>query len=236
MSTSWIAAGVISAVAHLGFAAWVENGDPAPKPLPRIEMELAKLPPPKLPEPPPPPPPPPKLIEVPKLVNRISTPPPPPQTRRVGVTEAATTEKGEVTVATGVTTDGVIGTGTSMDRDLPPPPPAPPAPPPPPPSSPPKVKVFPSFEVTKLPKPRHRVQPDVPAAFRDAQREALVVVEVVIDASGRVIDARVLRHAEYGLDDAALAAAKQTDFEPALVGTQPVTVRYTIPYRFTVRG
>jgi len=237
MSTGWIAAGVISAVAHLGFAAWVETGDPAPKPLPRIEMELAKLPPAKTPEPPPPPPPPPppKKIETPKLVKHVQAPPPPPQTQRVGVTEEATTDKGEVAVATGVTTDGVIGTGTSMDKDLPPPPPAPPAPPPPPPQ-PPKAKVFPSFEVTKLPKPKHRVQPEVPAAFRDAQREALVVVEVVIDAGGRVIDARVLRHADYGLDDAALAAAKQTEFEPALVGTQPVTVRYQIPYRFTVRG
>jgi len=35
---------------------------------------------------------------------------------------------------------------------------------------------------------------------------------------------------------AALAAAKQTDFEPALVGNQPVPVRYQIPYRFRVRG
>ena len=63
-----------------------------------------------------------------------------------------------------------------------------------------------------------------------------MVIEVEIDASGHVAGARVLKHAEFGLDDAALAAAKQTVFEPALMGTQPVPVRFQIPYRFKVRG
>jgi TonB family protein len=80
------------------------------------------------------------------------------------------------------------------------------------------------------------VQPEIPAAFRDAQREALVVVEVEIDARGKVVGARVIKHAEFGLDDAALAAANQTEFEPALIGTKPVPVRYQLPYRFKVRG
>ena len=72
--------------------------------------------------------------------------------------------------------------------------------------------------------------------FREAQREALVVVEVEIDIRGKVVGARVMRHADYGLDDAALAAAKSTEFEPALMGTTPVPVRYQLPYRFKVRG
>jgi hypothetical protein len=31
-------------------------------------------------------------------------------------------------------------------------------------------------------------------------------------------------------------AAELTEFEPALVGTDPVAVRYRIPYRIRVRG
>ena len=88
-----------------------------------------------------------------------------------------------------------------------------------------------------MPRAKHAVPPEIPDAFKQqAQREALVVVEVVIDARGAVVDARVLRHAEFGLDDAALTAASATEFEPALVGTDAVAVRYQIPYRFKVRG
>ena len=237
MSAGWIAAGVISIAAHVGFATWIEKADVKKKPRPPIEMQLAKLPkkePPKV-EPPPPPPPPPEPPK-PKLVKHVAKvvpqPPPPPQTMRVGIDEKATTEKSDVAVSTGVTTDGVLGTGTTMDKNLPPPPPEPPAPPPPPQ----KPKFFPSYEVTQLPKVKKPVSPEIPDAFRQAQREALVVVEVEIDIKGKVVGARVMRHAEFGLDDAALAAAKATEFEPALMGTQPVPVRYQLPYRFKVRG
>lgn len=235
--SGWMIAAAVSAAAHVAFAAWVENAEPNKKARPPIEMSLAKLPPkpepPKAEPPPPPPPPEPPKPKQPKVVKKLSTPPPPPETQRVGVDESATTDKGEVAVSTGVTNDGVLGTGTSMNKDLPPPPPAPPAPPPPPP---PKPKFFPSYEVTKLPSIKKAVQPEIPDAFRRAQREALVVIEVEIDVRGKVVGARVLRKADFGLDEAALAAAKATEFEPALMGTTPVPVRYQLPYRFKVRG
>ena len=241
MSAGWFAAAAISAVAHVSFAAWVDNAEPKKKVRPPIEMSLAKREQPVKIEPPkvePPPPPPPPEIKKPRLVTKVAKqvpqPPPPPETQRVGVSEDATTDKGEVAVSTGVTTDGVLGTGTSMNKDLPPPPPDVPAPPPPP--APAKPKFFPSYEVTKLPAIKKAVQPEIPDAFRQAQREALVVIEVEIDVRGKVVGARVLRKADYGLDDAALAAAKATEFEPALMGTTPVPVRYQLPYRFKVRG
>lgn len=239
MSSGWMIAASVSMMAHGLFAVWVENAEPQKKPLPRIEMSLAPLP---KKEPPPPPkiePPkvePPKVVKpklVKKVAKRLPPPPPPPETMRVGIDETATTDKGTIAVSTGVTTDGVLGTGTSMDKDLPPPPPAPPAPPPPPPV---KPKFFPSYEVTKLPTIKKAVQPEIPDEFRQAQREALVVIEVEIDARGKVVGARVLRKADYGLSEAALAAAKATEFEPAFMGTTPVPVRYQLPYRFKVRG
>ena len=236
MSAGWIAAAIVSVGAHGLFATWLEHADPKRKPRPPIEMTLAKLPPKPIVEPPPPPPPPEPPKQTPKLVTRVvksvPPPPPPPETQRVGISDDATNDKGVIAVPVGVTTDGVLGTGTSMEKDLPPPPPAPPAPPPPPA----KPKFFPSYEVTKLPAIKKAVQPEIPDAFREAQREALVVVEVEIDVRGRVVGARVMRHADFGLDDAALAAAKATEFEPALMGTTPVPVRYQLPYRFKVRG
>jgi protein TonB len=160
---------------------------------------------------------------------------PPPPAPKIGVSEDATAKDG-LAVATGVTTDGTLGTGTSTDPT--PEPPAPPAPPPPTPAPAPRgPHVFKAFEVTRMPKAIHPAAPVVPDAFKEqAQREAVVVIEVVIDARGNVVDARVLRHADFGLDDAALAAARTTTFEPALVGTDAVAVRYQIPYRFKVRG
>lgn len=232
-SSVWFTAAFVSVAAHVGIAAWVDDAGPANKPRPPIEMQLAKVvkpPPPKVtPPPPPPPPPPPRKPVLVKQVDKTPAAPPPPDTPTLGIDLDSSAPGGELAVNQGTTLD-TPDPGNSMKKDLPPPPePTPPTPPP-------RPKVFPSFEVTQLPRSKNKVQPEVPDAFRRAQREALVVIEVVIDVRGKVVDARVLRHAEFGLDAAALAAAKATEFEPALIGAQPVSVRYQIPYRFKVRG
>lgn len=228
-SSLWIAAAVVSTAAHAGLAAWVETTAPAnrPRSRPPIEMQLAKVV--KPPPPPLPPPPPKQPVLVKKVVKTTPAAPPPPETPKLGIDPDSSAPDGDVTVSAGTTLD-TPDPGNSMKQNLPPPPaPMPPAPPP-------RAKVFPSYEVTQLPRPKTQVSPEIPDAFRQAQREALVVIEVVIDVRGNVVDARVLRHADEGLDDAALVAARATEFEPALIGTQPVSVRYQIPYRFKVRG
>ena len=236
MSAGWIAAGAVSFVAHVGFAAWVDNTEPKAKPLRDVEMTVTplkvKAPEPPKPLPPPPPPEPKKPVLVKKPIKQ--QPPAPAPTKRIGVEEAALAPASDIAAPAGVDNDGIAGTGNSMDKDLPPPPPEPPTPPAPPPIK--KVKFLPAFQVDVMPKMKHAAQPEIPAAFRDAQREAVVVIEVEIDITGKVVGARVLKHADYGLDDAALAAAKQTTFEPARMQNQPVPVRYQIPYRFKVRG
>ena len=87
-----------------------------------------------------------------------------------------------------------------------------------------------------MPRAIRPVEPEVPDEFRSQSREAVVVVEVAISASGRVVDARVIKKAGFGLDEAAIAAARRTAFEPALQGDRPVAVKMQIPYRFKVRG
>jgi len=239
MKSVWIATGVISFAAHGALAAWVATREPSKQPTrPPIEMRLAPPPAKKI-EPPPPPPPPPEPPK-PQLVKKLAPRPvvaapsqaAPPLVEKVGIEPDM--DKGGPALAAGSTSEGTPGTGNTMDKT----PPAPPPPPEPPaPVAKPAGKHFvPIFQVTRMPKAKHAVSPEIPSAFRDAQREALVVVEVELDEQGHVTGARVVRHAEFGLDDAALAAAKQTEFEPALVGTQAVPVRYQIPYRFRVRG
>jgi protein TonB len=232
----WLIAAVVSAAAHVCFAAWVDGHAPARRtPPPPIVMELAQAPkpPPRvLPPPPPPPvvPPPKKPIVVKKLAIKpqpapADPTPPPPETAKLGVPDDG---PGDVAVNPGTPDGDPDGTADKA-------PPAPPAPPPPAPAKP-KSQFVPIYQVTRLPHAKHAVAPEIPEAFRQANREAQVVIEVELDAQGHVTGARVIRHGEFGLDEAALAAAKQTEFEPALVGTQPVPVRFQIPYRFRVRG
>jgi protein TonB len=61
----------------------------------------------------------------------------------------------------------------------------------------------------------------------------LVTVEVMIDASGKVIGARALSGPEL-LRDAAERAARQAKFTPALLSGQPVRVVGTISYNFSL--
>jgi protein TonB len=244
MPRPWIIAAVVSAGTHAALAAWLETAEPTPRPKrPAIEMQLTA--PPRL-APAPPPPSPPPAVPPPKPVvarhaapHRPSAPPPPsvtpppaapsPPSQKIGITDAPAADG--IAVATGTSLEGEVGTGT-VDT---PAPPAPPAPPPPPARSTGK-HYWPAYKVTRLPKPRTPIAPVLPDAFRSAQREQHVVIEVDIDETGHVVNARVVGSAEYGLGEASLAAVRRTEFEPALVEAQPVPIHYTIPLTFRVRG
>ena len=89
------------------------------------------------------------------------------------------------------------------------------------------------------------VQPEYPSAARDDGVQARVVVEVQVDAQGRVTSAQILKRAYveneqpravsrlgYGLEQAALAAAQRSLFRPARSNGQPVATRTTITYTF----
>ena len=57
-------------------------------------------------------------------------------------------------------------------------------------------------------------------------------VEVTVDEAGHVISARVVSGLGYGLDEAALAAAKASHFEPASRCGKPVIGTVVLPFRF----
>jgi outer membrane biosynthesis protein TonB len=90
------------------------------------------------------------------------------------------------------------------------------------------------------------VQPNYPQAARDDEVRARVEVEIKIDEAGRVEDAHVRRrwrlsgngtaqpvsHLGYGLEDAALTAARRSRFRPARADGRPVSTRKVITFTF----
>lgn len=76
--------------------------------------------------------------------------------------------------------------------------------------------------------------PIYPHAARSSRASGLVVVEVVIDGSGKVISAKATSgHAL--LQQAAVAAAQQARFTPTLLSGQPVKISGVINYNFALQ-
>lgn len=75
--------------------------------------------------------------------------------------------------------------------------------------------------------------PAYPPAARNSGAHGKVVVEVMIDERGRVIEAHAISGHSF-LQQAAVQAARQARFTPALLSGEPVKVRGTINYVFTL--
>jgi TonB family protein len=82
-------------------------------------------------------------------------------------------------------------------------------------------------KAVSLPKPAY------PQAAKAARMSGLVIVEVVIDGTGKVISARALSGPVL-LQQAAVAAAHQAKFSPTILSGQPVKVVGTITYNFAL--
>ncbi len=81
-----------------------------------------------------------------------------------------------------------------------------------------------------------RVAPRYPRSALERGIEADVVLSLIVDASGRVRDARVLVSAARGFDTAALEAARTLRFAPGIERGRPVAVRVTWMCRFRLEG
>jgi len=78
------------------------------------------------------------------------------------------------------------------------------------------------------------VAPVYPPIARAAGVQGTVIIETVIDETGGVQDARVLRSVPL-LDDAALAAVRQWRFTPTTLNGSPIPVVMTVTIRFELR-
>lgn len=87
----------------------------------------------------------------------------------------------------------------------------------------------------KAPRTTVHVAPVYPAIARAAHVEGAVILEAVLDASGRVESVRVLRSIPL-LDQAAIDAVQQWRFTPALLNGEAVPVVMTITVNFTLQN
>jgi protein TonB len=83
-------------------------------------------------------------------------------------------------------------------------------------------------------KTRH-VQPQYTEIARKARIQGIVIVQATINRTGQVVDAKVLKGLPMGLDQAALEAIRQWEFEPATLNGKPVDVYYNLTVNFTLQ-
>jgi TonB family protein len=85
------------------------------------------------------------------------------------------------------------------------------------------------------PRKTRDVAPVYPKEALAARLQGVVILEVVIDCSGRVVDARVVRSVP-GLNDAALDAVRQWGYAPALKDGIPTFAVMTVPVSFSLQN
>jgi protein TonB len=87
----------------------------------------------------------------------------------------------------------------------------------------------------KPPKKLKHVPPIYPPIAQSARVSGVVVIEARIEADGHVSGARVLKSIPL-LDEAAIEAVQQWEFEPTLLNGQPSPVMVTLAVSFTLEG
>lgn len=77
--------------------------------------------------------------------------------------------------------------------------------------------------------------PDYPPLSRERGEQGVVMLQLVVDATGRLGEVSVLRSSGFArLDKAARAAVQRWRFQPAIEDGQPVAAQLTLPVRFTL--
>ena len=88
-------------------------------------------------------------------------------------------------------------------------------------------------EGVPVPKKTKHVQPTYPQEALAQGVRGIVILDIVVDTQGKVESTNVVRSVP-GLDEAAIAAARQWEYEPTKVGGKPVRVRITVPITFAL--
>jgi TonB family protein len=88
-------------------------------------------------------------------------------------------------------------------------------------------------EGVPVPKKTKHVQPTYPQEALAQGVRGIVILDLIVDTQGKVEATNVVRSVP-GLDEAAIAAARQWEYEPTRVGGKPVRVRITVPITFAL--
>jgi TonB family protein len=86
----------------------------------------------------------------------------------------------------------------------------------------------------RAPKKVVDVKPEYPADARAAKIEGVVILGIVIGEDGSVIGTTVLRSIP-ALDQAAVDAVRQWEFEPTVLNGEPVEIEMAVTINFTLQ-
>lgn len=89
--------------------------------------------------------------------------------------------------------------------------------------------------VEELPEKIENVAPVYPQIAREAGVEGTVMVQALVDKTGRVVDTRVVKSIPM-LDQAAVECVRRWRFKPALSNGRPVAIWVGCPVRFALAG
>jgi protein TonB len=90
------------------------------------------------------------------------------------------------------------------------------------------------YLVSQMPKLKSEVRIPYPPEAKAKNVEGVVVMDVLIDAAGKVREAKLLEGPGFGLNEAAMKAIYSFEFSPAVIDKKPVAVRIRYAYRFVL--
>ncbi|MEO0216989.1 MAG: TonB family protein [candidate division WOR-3 bacterium] len=96
-------------------------------------------------------------------------------------------------------------------------------------------EVYEFFKVEIKPQIVKAVQPEYPDLAKKAGIEGRVVVSVIVDENGNVINAEIISSTNSIFNEPALKAAYKYKFSPAMMKDKKVKVKVLIPFNFTVQ-
>ena len=96
------------------------------------------------------------------------------------------------------------------------------------------IEVWDVSKIDVSPKPKHQVAPEYPAELRTAGVEGEALVDFIVDATGRVQNARVVKSSRREFEGPALVAVSQWQFDPGQKSGKVVNTHMQVPIVFTV--
>jgi periplasmic protein TonB len=90
------------------------------------------------------------------------------------------------------------------------------------------------YLVSAMPRLKKEIRISYPEMARKQNIEGPVVMDLLIDKDGRVRNVQLVQGPGFGLNEAAVNAAKDFEFTPARVGDQNVAVKIRYTYRFVL--
>lgn len=94
---------------------------------------------------------------------------------------------------------------------------------------------LPYYKVDTKPEYLVKAPLEYPAQARRLNKTGSVVIEADIDSKGQLVDARVIKGAGFGFDEAALKMVTLSRFTPAYAAGKPVAVRMRFTVKFTLK-